>query len=860
MEEVVDIANPAAGVRGAPAFEPSSGGALAMRNYLVETDNELIQREGYVVDNTHVIHINSDGRIDYSDRQTGPIVVVEGDTSNVVFRLPMGASWVLETDRLFFTVPPQGHGFDPSGYWVDLAVEQFSDDTIYRWSSNTDAMGDAQRPDRDRVVPSAIYKEGSNRAPIGLSHPLIFGLTSTAPNSDNPIEMVFKVGVRSVRFVQVSIKVDQDGQDDTFAEFFRAGQKPTWAANQVYALEWRGTDAKFHTLQERAVHFLADNWLWVFGGAVGAAVDYFWVPDPEPLEPSGSGTVEEITQEQFENTYLEVEYWYDVNDGPHKFRYYLHGHRNADTGADIATSIQAGLSVGQLGAQVAGPWGAAAGAAVAAGGIASTLIGRATEGQRVALTTNLNTPLIEGAENTGFQVGQYVFCHTYSFDADRFVESLPSRTTEFVLHDFENIKQASRTLQDIQFKVKRPSKSSLFNWANYINIYAARTSNSEADDELAQGLGLDFQLIRQVAISDIDATLGLNVHWIDEELPEVDDYLESTDNDLPTRTLDKIVSYGSRIWGIDEFDQTIRYSKLGPYGYHYFPNDNALVPQNIALDKSESPIVKIHPAPNDSMLYVFKSDTIHFLRGHGEIRGLNNPRTPIDVDLDASVRKDNVGTSYPRSVTTLKDQVIFLGSDRILYSMSGMSVSPFALSIQSHIDKYGNGGYTDLSAENVIAFEYRNCYHLCLPNEVIVLDLQKRYWTIFDWEIEDIFWLQGVQNTLYAMIDNRLVRLYEGNDDAGTRIDCEWESNPQKLPLQGVISGVYVFHDETNRGQIQVSYRVNNGPYQTRTFTPAAYNRFRQGMHAQGHRVQIKIRDENAEKLRIDRIQVGVEV
>ena len=283
-----------------------------------------------------------------------------------------------------------------------------------------------------------------------------------------------------------------------------------------------------------------------------------------------------------------------------------------------------------------------------------------------------------------------------------------------------------------------------------------------------------------------------------------------------------------------------------------------MIPQNIILDKSESPIVAIHPAPNDSMLYVFKSDTIHFLRGHGEIRGLYNPGTPIDVDLDASIRKDNVGTSYPRSITTLKDIVIFLGSDRILYTMSGMGVEPFALSIQPQIDKYGTGDYPDLTEENVLAFEYRNCYHLCMPNEVIVLDLQKRYWTIFDWEIEDISWLQGVQNTLYALIDNQLVRLNEGGTDNGTRIDCEIESNTFKLPYQGLISSLYVYHDEQTQGKLKVSVKVNNGEYQDRTFTPAAYNRFRQGFHAKGQRAQIKVRDENDEKLRIDRIQVGV--
>ena len=841
---MIDLANFASGIQDAPAF--GGDGASRMKNYQVLPDGEVMPRKGYVASDQEITHITSDGVI--GSGQMGPLVIIQNSAAHTFFfRLPEGSSWVHEKDRLYFTVPPQGQGFDPSGYWVDLTGD-INNDAIYRWSTNTDNMGDAQRPDRDRVVPESVH---ANVVPEGLSHPIIFGLTQNAPNNDNPIEIVMKTGARPITNLTISVKTDITGQDDTF---WRMGPIPTIATNRVYVWEWRGVDAAYHTFQEQAVHALKDYWLWVVGGVVGALLDYFFVPDPESLPPQGRGS-EEISQEQFENAYLEIEYT-DADSKNRKYRYYLYGHRQADTGGAIAASIQAGLQVGVTGAQVAGPYGAAAGAAVAVGGIAATLLNNAREGERVALST-LAAPLRAGEDGSGFQPGQYVFCHTYSYDEERNLESLPSRTTEFALFDFENVKQAGRTLQRIQLTMKNPSKDALFNWANYINIYAARTDNADADEKLAQGLGLDFQLIHQQELPVSD--LGLTFLWEDEALMDPPQYLNTTDNDLPTRTLDKVVSYGSRIWGVDE-DGSIRYSKLGPHGYHYFPNENALIPQNITLDKSESPITKIHPSPNDSMLYVFKSDTIHFLRGHGEIRGLFNPNTPVDIDLDASVRKDNVGTSYPRSVTTLKDIVLFLGSDRILYAISGMSVEPFAIAIQPQIDKYEMDDYPDLTAENVLAFEYRNCYHLCMPNEVIVLDLQKRYWTIFDWQIQDVVWVQGIRNTLYALVDNQLVRLNEGDTDNGGRIDCEYETNTHKLGYQQLVSGVHVYHDEQSRGKLKVGVKVNNGEYQERTYTPAAYNRFRQGFHQKGQRVQVRVRDENTEKLRIDRIQLEIQV
>lgn len=843
--QMIDLANFAAGIQDAPAF--GGDGASRMKNYQVLPDGEVARRKGYVASDQDVTHITSDGFI--GSGQTGPLVIIQNSAARTFFfRLPEGSSWVHEKDRLFFTVPPQGAGFDPSGYWVDLTQETITSEEIYRWTTNTDNMGDAQRPDRDRIVPEAVH--GGSIVPDGVSHPFIFGLTQKSPTSEEPIEIVLKVGARSVDNFKISIKVDNELNIDDFLWTYPRGDNYTsLVANQVYAWDWYGTDAEYHSLSERGLHAIKDYWLWIFGGPLGGLIDYFFVPDPEALPTTGEG-VSEITQEQFEKAYLEIEY------SARKYRYYLHSHRDANTGAAIAASIQAGLQVGATGLQVAGPYGAAAGAAVAVGGIASTLLNSSREGERVALS-NLASPLRAGEPGSGFQPGQYVFCHTYSYDEERNLESIPSRTTEFALFDFENVKQAGRTIQRIQITMRDPSKDQLFNWANYLNIYAARTDNPDADEKLAQGLGLDFQLIHQEELP-----IGglLNIQWADEELMDPPQYLESTDNDLPTRTLDKVVSYGSRIWGVDETDQSIRYSKLGPHGYHFFPNENALIPQNITLDKSESPITKIHPAPNDSMLYVFKSDTIHFLRGHGEIRGLFNPNTPVDIDLDASVRKDNIGTSYPRSVTTLKDIVLFLGSDRILYAMSGMSVEPFAIAIQPQIDKYETDEYPDLTAENVLAFEYRNCYHLCMPNEVIVLDLQKRYWTIFDWQIQDVSWLQGVQNTLYALVDNQLVRLNEGDTDNGSRIDCEYETNTHKLGYQQLVSGVHVYHDEQTRGKLKVGIKVNNGEYQERTYRPAAYNRFRQGFHQKGQRVQVRVRDENTEKLRIDRIQLEVQV
>jgi len=603
-----------------------------------------------------------------------------------------------------------------------------------------------------------------------------------------------------------------------------------------------------------------------------------------------------VIPEQYERTYFQIETTFADADGgdqeTEKYRYPLVGMRQQDLGSEIASGLVTGASLAAQGAAIAGPYGAAAGAAV---GVAQAGVAAARAilpGPQEFPLSRLNTPMTPSPTvGGGFQPGIYLSCFTYSLDKERTVETMPSRVTATHVFDYigaQSKTETDRTPQALRFDINSDAlrddlvQTARYNWLrsgprsepanllespSYINIYAARTSDFTSDQKTVAETGLEYILVARHR-ADGAYSGDTSVTWTDEKPLPPQSFLESQDHDPPFIDMKQITAYGSRIWGVSRSDNTIRYSKLGPYGYHFFPYSNTLVPQSIALDRSSAPIVHLHPAPNDSMLYVFKSDTIHFLRGHGEIRGLHTPETPVDIDIDASSRKENVGTSYPRTVSTVKDMVLFIGSDKILYQLSGTQVRPFSISIQPHIEKYDDDpGLPDLTADNVFAFEYRNCYHLCLPEETLVLDLQKGYWTLFDWQIRYHYWHQDVNDALYAYIEStdemrntseKLVQLYKGTD--GLPTFCEWESNPMKVPYQSVISGVHVYHDGSATGEIEVAMRVNNtkdGSYDfVRHYTPAAYNRFRQGFHSRGHRVQVRVKDENPTKLRIDRIAV----
>lgn len=979
-ENLVEIASFQQGVKSAPAFQNSGGGAFRQVNYVIDEDGEVIPRKGYNTSDRNVLHLSDDGELTTNGDETGRLVVVDTTRGRrILFRLPEGSDYVIQRDRLFYTTSDA----DKLGYWVDLDIPNV-DFPVYEWTRSEEMDF---RPSRLGIQAETYGGTLSE----GVSHPLFIGLTNDVPSNDNPLHIFLKTGEDPAELVSdltLSIREDSTGTDEEFFSVtIRNSGVMTISANELIEIIWRGEDGngENHELD------LATQEL----TAVGKAKRVTGHPRTRTTRGSSAIGYDSMNQDEWENAYLEISY--DLNGDAYKYRYYLWAHKESDIASGISQSISAGLGITQVGAAF-GPAGTAIGAgvggAVALAGIAGSLISRAREGTRVKIQDS-RTTLTPAQENeTGFYPGQMIVVYTFSDNEHRTVETLPTLINPFYVFSFENKREGPRTDQAVNISL--PLHDEKPEWADYINVYAARSLVEPKLDDVPQATGLEFQLIGQfkagnetsntwtdpsgdgrvisgiidipdhpdtitlpelgvvevgigqyanpstlssptlpvklVIPDDVDNPPDINLksefngvvrqgkeidafvdlesdpvsldlklvvdadrvqelggidlkivtpyifRWINEKLEEPLGILNSTDNDRPPATLSNIVSYGSRIWGVNTEDQTIRYSKIGPNGYHFFPNENALIPHNFALEDAHQNIVKIHPAPNDSLLYVFKPDRIHFIRGHGDIKGLHSPNTPIDISIDASVKKENIGTVYPKSITTLKDNVLFLGSDKILYVLSGLSVQPFSISIQPIIE-----AYTDDDLKNTVAFEYRNCYHLCLPNEVLVLDLQKKYWTIIDWRVTDVFWAQDVGDNIFNDEDNEddedkrgdsifamlsgikpdepdadtLVRLYE--DNHSEKFNCEWESNTSRLPYETTISGIHVYHDESSRGSLSVGIKMDNAEeYRWKTFKPSKRNRFRQGFHQKGHRIQVKIIDENDvdEKLRIDRIMV----
>lgn len=323
----------------------------------------------------------------------------------------------------------------------------------------------------------------------------------------------------------------------------------------------------------------------------------------------------------------------------------------------------------------------------------------------------------------------------------------------------------------------------------------------------------------------------------------------------PPRNLDHILIYAGRMWGYDSDSNSIRFTLIGPSGepnYDVWPFLNTDLPHSINLRGSwQSRVTHMEPIPGEGGIYVFFRDAIRTIAGRSLIKGVYSPDVSPETDLDASGGLNDFGTLSPRSVVPFRNMIIFLGSDKTLYQLTGsrrLRVQDFGLSIQPYLDDIP----TDQLAD-IVSFGYNDKYHLILDDKVFVLDIKRRYWTSYDWDLRDAFWSKGGvdnESILYGLDqNNNLLRLYESDLDNEDPISWRWESN--NLPMNDeytTLTGIYVVHSSNAEDFVggvlpAISVRVDTegkrGP--VRTFTPDESNRYRMGMHARGNQFKVVV-------------------
>ena len=485
--------------------------------------------------------------------------------------------------------------------------------------------------------------------------------------------------------------------------------------------------------------------------------------------------------------------------------------------------------------------------------------GGEVDDEQLQLPVNIKTKTPEDVPLERFSVGlrQRVVCQTYSNPDLLGIESRP--TGLFDLPIYETIDNSLDVDINPTISISTPEDLVLPDWVSHLNVYAS-DETPDPDFDYSQNAGATGLIFRLNASTDKESRINRFTSG-SISLERGEKILDSFDHDEPTRGMHTIAPHGVGLWGADR--NTIYFSKIGNQGeqrLYAMPSENALVPHQFDLvGGSQSPVVWIHPASHVTGLLAFKRDAIHVIRGRGVIEGLYNPETPIQVDLDASSVLQGTGTSSPKSVLTVGNGVYFVGSDRRYYryglNWRGQAeLKDVGLPVQKYLDDL-----TVPELDNLTAFLYQNCYHLIMPDRVLIMDMSREYWTSASWRLKDAFWSRGgldSESILYGVTQSDdLIELYEGDTDGGTSIGGTWESNPIPIPSESVLTGVLAVHTTNPPPEITCSVKLDDvDDPSPRPFTPAKYNDFRYGTHKSGSRVSVKLSSDDGFPL-LDRIQ-----
>ena len=228
----------------------------------------------------------------------------------------------------------------------------------------------------------------------------------------------------------------------------------------------------------------------------------------------------------------------------------------------------------------------------------------------------------------------------------------------------------------------------------------------------------------------------------------------------------------------------------------------------------------------------------------GILDGLRT-QTLASTDLDASGVILQHGTLSPRTIVSGENGIYFISRDKKLKyltidGLGSTNVQDVGIAIDEFLAEL-----TLREQKNLVAFLFNNCYHVIMPDYVLVLDLQKRYWVRNSWQLVDAFWSEGginAESNLYAITSDReIVKLYEGFTDSGSAIPCEFESQDFQLPYETNVTGVVIQHT-SEPTEMSVELYMDDIFVGEFTDTPQKGNHFRIACYGYGHRARVRIK------------------
>ena len=372
-------------------------------------------------------------------------------------------------------------------------------------------------------------------------------------------------------------------------------------------------------------------------------------------------------------------------------------------------------------------------------------------------------------------------------------------------------------------------------WADRVKFYAKRADIGDEiryvkDTPYAQ----DFIYVGGPGREDLEDNIASTWRWANESVDPSRQYLPFIDENKPQiNDFTNLTIYAARQWAWDKRTQTVRFSLIDGYGvsrWDIFPYEGAPIPHAIRFEgPNQGNATAIHIMPGLGGLYVFFEDSIGVIRGKGLIGGMYSSELSPNTDLDASGGLRGAGSISPKGITDNGSTTYFIGSDYKIYALSGSStlnVQQVSIDIQEDLKNLTR----DQLRDAVLTYYERNLY-LFLAGKVLVYNIQRKYWTSFDWNMSDAVWAPGgdlTDSTFFGLKDDKLYNLLEGTT---ANLDWLWKSNKVVVPNRTRLTAIYCDHAGEPK-TIQIKIDVDDKPGAWQSFTPMISNKFRFGTFA----------------------------
>lgn len=445
----------------------------------------------------------------------------------------------------------------------------------------------------------------------------------------------------------------------------------------------------------------------------------------------------------------------------------------------------------------------------------------------------------ELVEGVGLRGGNYLVTYTYA-NPELGMETPPSPLSQIEVIAFQikgsatddSFNRAPYAIEISNYLTDLPA------WADRVKFYVKR---AYLRDEIRKVKDTpyagDFIYVGGPGREDLSDNIDTTWQFANERVDPSRQYLPFTDENIPEiNDFSHLTAYSARMWAWDKRTQTVRFSLIDGYGvsrYDIFPNEGSIIPHSIRFEGSwQGNATAMHVIPGSGGLYVFFEDSIGVIRGKGLISGIYSTEISPATDLDASGGLRGVGSSSPRGITDNGSTCYFVGSDKKIYALSGsrvLSTENISLDIQESLNEL-----TDDQLQDAVLTYYETNLHLLINNSVFVYDVQRKYWTKYTWNLTDMVWSPGGNQTnsiLFGLTSGGLYELNKGDID---QLEWSWVSNEIIVPDRTKIFGVFCQHTSA-KTQIQIQITVDGKDMGWKWFTPTPGNKFRFGLFSRVH-------------------------